>query len=112
MTKRNINVLGIVLILLIAIGITIVLSGGATLAAASTHPLHSHMLNLEPLNLQQANVEYRILDESALELKSDLNLLTASASVTTLRPDLSGYLQEVALTAVRYNHLDQLLLTV
>jgi hypothetical protein len=67
MTKRNITVAGIALILLIAIAITIVLGLGKA-APVSIGTLHSHALKLEQLDLQQASLDLRLLDKAPANL--------------------------------------------
>jgi hypothetical protein len=71
MTKRNITVAGIALILLIAIAITIV--GGGKASPVSVGVLHSNPLNLEQLDLQQASLDLQLLDEVPAQLTAALN---------------------------------------
>jgi hypothetical protein len=72
MTKRNITLMGIVLILLIAIGLTIALGGGKV-GMVSLGTLHSHTLGREPLGLQQADLDLRLLDPAPVRLDATLN---------------------------------------
>lgn len=71
MTKRNITVMGIALILLIAIAITIILGGKGS--PVSVGGLNPHTLNLERLDLQQASLGLRLLDKTPVQLTAALN---------------------------------------
>jgi hypothetical protein len=133
MTKRNITVVGIVLILLIAIGITIVLSNGSQSAARSVGALQQpRTLNLKKLDLQQATLVLPLLKESSVELnhelktelksgltnelkpalRAELKLLTNSANGLTSRLDLADHLLDVASASELGGNLHTLLRTV
>jgi hypothetical protein len=70
MTKRNIIVAGIVLVILIAI--TIALGGGKAFPV-SIGELHLHTLNLDHLDLRQASLDLQLLDKSPVQLTVALN---------------------------------------
>jgi hypothetical protein len=138
MTKRNITLVGIALILLIAIGITINL-GGLTPSLSSVGALQPRTHTLETLGLEQASLALPLLDKSLdglkyelktdlkdglknglkyelkdglkYELKTSLKSLTASAS--RLKPELglSDLLLDVASASQLEDNLSGLLPT-
>jgi len=140
MTKRTITALGIVLILLIAIGITIVLGGssGASGAVGSLHQRTSTLAALdvdqsETLEVEQlaalepAQVEMPELQQASLVsrfgeslggskrglesvLSVEMELLTASVGELTPRLDLNNHLLNLTPLAGPGDSLGELLL--
>jgi hypothetical protein len=122
MTKRNITIVGIVLILLIAIGITIVLGGAGTKAgpaSVSTLHLRAHVVTsvgVKNLSAKQMSLRLPLLDMSSVDFNklttSKLNQLTASKNLRTLQLAPVDRLQKLAAPVVLSDNLNQLHLTV
>jgi hypothetical protein len=99
--KRNITLAGIALILLVAIGITIIL-GVSKGIPSSVGALQPRLLTLEKLDLEQARLELPLLGESSTELnhavksslKSESKVELKAASKTGLKFTLKAELKD------------------